>query len=101
VIVIGYGCSGRPHPPLVSQEDEMQDLQQIERDIEVTRNRLDDDFDALAAKVDPRRVARRAKSGVRDKVAELSDRVPGGDATVLGAVLVLGALLLLLPRRKH
>ncbi|HEV7826692.1 MAG TPA: DUF3618 domain-containing protein [Mycobacteriales bacterium] len=79
----------------------MQDLQQIERDIEVTRNRLDDDFDALAAKVDPRRVARRAKSGVRDKVAELSDRVPGGDATVLGAVLVLGALLLLLPRRKH
>jgi hypothetical protein len=79
----------------------MQDLKQIEHDIEATRNRLDDHLDLLAARVDPRRVARRAKSEARDKVAEFSDRVPGGDATILGGVLVLGALLLLLPRRRH
>jgi hypothetical protein len=79
----------------------MQDLQRIENDIEVTRNRLDDNLDALAAKVDPRRVARRAKSEARGKVEELSERIPGGDATILGGVLVLGALLFILPRRRR
>jgi hypothetical protein len=78
----------------------MQDLKQIEREIEVTRNRLDDNLDALAAKVDPRRVARRAKVGVREKVEELTGQIPGGDAAIYGGVLALGVLLLLLPRRR-
>jgi hypothetical protein len=84
-----------------SEEDEMQDLLQIEHDIEVTRNRLDDDLDALAAKVSPAKVIRRAKVGVRDRLTGLTDHIPGGDVTVLAGVLVLGALLFVLPRRRN
>jgi hypothetical protein len=78
----------------------MQDLRQIEREIEITRNRLDDNLDALTAKVDPRRAARRAKAGVREQFDELAKRIPGGDATILAGILVLGAVLLALPRRR-
>jgi hypothetical protein len=91
----------RPAASSDGEEDEMQDLKQIEQEIVVTRNRLDDDLDALAAKVDPRRVARRAKVGALDKVNELSGRVPGGDATILAGVLGLAALALILPRRRR
>jgi hypothetical protein len=87
--------------PDVGSEDEMQDLRQIEHEIEATRNRLDDDLDALTAKVDPRRVVHRAKTGARERVDELTRQIPGGDATVLGAILVAGALLFLLPRRHR
>ncbi|MCW2611644.1 MAG: hypothetical protein QOC93_525 [Actinomycetota bacterium] len=79
----------------------MQDLQQIEQEIEATRNRLDDDLDALTAKVDPRRAVSRAKSGARERVDELTRQIPGGDATVLGGILLAGALLFLLPRRHR
>jgi hypothetical protein len=89
-----------PVPP-ASKEDEMQDLLQIEHDIEVTRNRLDDDLDALAAKVSPAKVIRRAKVDVRERLTGFTDNIPGGDVTVLAAVLALGALLLVLPRRRH
>jgi hypothetical protein len=102
--VIGYARNAAAWggvPTDRSEEDEMQDLQQIEHEIEITRNRLDDNLDALAAKVDPRRVARRAKSGAREKLAELNAKIPGGDATVLGGVIVLGALLFVLPRRHR
>jgi hypothetical protein len=83
------------------EEDEMQDLQQIEHDIEVTRNRLDDDLDALAARVSPAKAIRRAKFTVRERVTSLPDRIPGGDVTVLASVLVLGVLLFVLPRRSR
>jgi hypothetical protein len=78
----------------------MQDLRQIEHEIEVTRNRLDDDLDALAARVSPAKVMRRAKVSVRESIGGVTDRIPGGDATVLGAVLALGVLLFVLPRRR-
>jgi hypothetical protein len=91
----------RARCPDVGNEDEMQDLRQIEHEIEVTRNRLDDDLDALTARVDPRRAVNRAKAGVRERVDELTKQIPGGDATVLGAILLAGVLLVVLPRRRR
>lgn len=79
----------------------MQDLRQIEHEIEATRNRLDDNLDALTAKVDPRRAVNRAKAGVRERVEDLTKQIPGGDATVLGAILAVGVLLVILPRRRR
>jgi hypothetical protein len=79
----------------------MQDLRQIEHEIEATRNRLDDDLEALTAKVDPRRAVNRARAGVRERVDDLTKQIPGGDSTVLAAILVVGALLVLLPRRRR
>jgi phage-related protein len=58
-----------------------QDPRQIEREIEVTRSRLDSDVDALADKVSPRNVARRtaegAKENVMSKIGTARDAVMG------------------------
>jgi hypothetical protein len=45
-----------------------QDARALEREIEVTRARLDTDVDALADKVDPRNVARRTAQGAKERI---------------------------------
>jgi hypothetical protein len=51
---------------------------EIEREIEVTRERLTVDLDALMEKVDPRRVARSAAGTVREKFFAMVQRATGG-----------------------
>ena len=49
--------------------------EQIEREIELSREKLDADLTALEEKVSPKRVAARAKDRTRDKATEVKDRV--------------------------
>ncbi|HEX6755604.1 MAG TPA: DUF3618 domain-containing protein [Mycobacteriales bacterium] len=65
-----------------------EDPEQLEREIERTRIKLGQDIDALEDKVNPKKVAHRsvdrAKEAVKEKVAEVKEKVAGESGGGLG-----------------
>lgn len=62
------------------------DTDRLEREIQKTRSEVGGDVDALAEKIDPRRVAERRMEAVRETATNVKDRMMGVEEDVASAV---------------
>jgi hypothetical protein len=74
---------------------------QIERDIEATRERLAVTVDELATRVKPKNLARQAGEAARAQVIDPSGAVRTDRVAVIAALVMLFAALSLLRRRRR